>query len=101
MRVVLVCLVLGLACSVGAEPIKWPDGDGKDLVKKNCLICHSGELITGQRLNRKIWAKEVEKMAGWGSPIPEEEKSKLVDYLTKHYSPDAPLPEPERDRFQF
>lgn len=101
-RLLLVPIILVLlVCSANSEPLKWPDGVGKDLIKKNCLICHSGELIMGQRLSSKKWAKEVEKMAGWGSPIPENEKSKLVEYLTKNFSPDVPLPPPDRERFKL
>jgi hypothetical protein len=55
----------------------------------------------GQRLSPETWAKEVEKMAGWGSPIKEVDKKALVEYLSEHYSPEAPLPEPVRERFTW
>ena len=93
-------LLLSTTIALG-EPQKWPEGPGKSLVQRNCLICHSAEIIQGQRLSRDTWLKEVEKMAGWGSPIPAQEREALGDYLFEHYSPDAPLPEPERERIKF
>src|SRR5262249_23202488 len=47
----------------------------------NCLICHSEELTTASRLTRKQWATEVEKMIGWGSPVPEDERPALFEFL--------------------
>ena len=64
----------------------------------SCCFC---TLFWSVRLSRETWLKEVEKMAGWGSPIPAQEREALVDYLFEHYSPDAPLPEPERERIKF
>lgn len=58
-------------------------------LKENCLICHSAELIETQRLTPKQWKAEVEKMVGWGSPIPAEQVQVLIDYLASNYSTDA------------
>lgn len=101
LRISLLFALFATAQMALAEPPKWPEGTGRSLVQRNCLICHSAELIQGQRLSRETWLKEVEKMAGWGSPIPAQEREALVDYLFEHYSPDAPLPEPERERIKF
>ena len=93
-------LLLSTTIALG-EPQKWPEGPGKSLVQRNCLICHSAEIIQGQRLSRDTWLKEVEKMAGWGSPIPADQKSVLVDYLVTHFSAEKPVPAPTRERFLF
>jgi len=93
-------LLLSTTIALG-EPQKWPEGPGKSLVQRNCLICHSAEIIQGQRLSRDTWLKEVEKMAGWGSPIADAEREALADYLSQHYSPETPLAEPERERIKF
>ena len=98
---VSIFVLLVRSAPVWSEPLKWPDGDGRTLVQKNCLICHSGELIQGQRLSKPLWEKEVNKMAGWGSPIPDEQKSVLVDYLVTHFSAEKPVPAPTRERFLF
>lgn len=96
--------VLGLICltsSAAAQPAQLPDGPGQQLLKTNCLICHSHEIIMEQRLSPETWAREVDKMAGWGSPIKEADKKALIDYLTEHFSPEMPLPKPAKERFKF
>lgn len=98
---ILASLILSTTIAALGEPQKWPEGPGKSLVQRNCLICHSAEIIQGQRLSREIWLKEVEKMAGWGSPIADAERETLADYLYQHYSPETPLLKPERERIKF
>lgn len=95
MKLKLAILVLLLSQPLWAVPElpKWPAGPGRDLVKTNCTICHSSDMIAGQRLSSDTWAKEVDKMAGWGSPIPKDQKAKLVEYLTTHFGADQPDPE--------
>lgn len=51
----------------------------------NCLMCHGGEMVDRQRLTPKQWAAEVEKMVGWGAPLPKDEAPRLVAYLSKTY----------------
>jgi len=66
------------------------------LVRENCLICHSGELITTSRLTPKQWKAEVEKMVGWGTPLPKEQQDALIAYLAAEYPATAPPARPAR-----
>jgi mono/diheme cytochrome c family protein len=67
----------------------------KRAMQENCLICHSEELITTARLTEKQWKAEVEKMVGWGSPLPKEQQDPLIEYLASQY-PDTAPPAPLR-----
>ena len=58
-----------------------PAGAGKDVLLRACTSCHSAALITQQRKPPEEWVKTVDKMVGWGAPLPPEEKQTLVDYL--------------------
>ena len=58
-----------------------PPGPGKDVLLRTCTSCHAAALITQQRKPPSEWAKTVDKMVGWGAPLPAEEKQGLVDYL--------------------
>jgi cytochrome c5 len=58
-----------------------PAGPGKDVLLRACTTCHAATLITQQRKPPAEWAKTVDKMVGWGAPLPAEEKQGLVDYL--------------------
>jgi mono/diheme cytochrome c family protein len=100
-RLTILLLWLTLPLSSAPSPFSWPEGAGANLVKANCLICHSGEIIVGQRLSAETWAKEVEKMSSWGSPIAEDQKATLVEYLAKNFAVDTPPVKVEKDRFKF
>ena len=51
----------------------------------NCLMCHTASMAEGQRLTPDQWAAEVDKMIGWGAPVPPEEKDLLAGYLAATY----------------
>jgi cytochrome c5 len=59
-----------------------PVGPGKDVLMRACTSCHAASLIIQQRKTPAEWAKTVDKMVGWGAPLPPEEKQALVDYLS-------------------
>lgn len=65
-------------------------------VTQNCMICHSAELIESQRLTPKQWAAEVEKMVGWGSPLPPEQRESVTAYLAEAHPATASAVEPAR-----
>jgi mono/diheme cytochrome c family protein len=60
------------------------------LFEENCLMCHSEEMTTAQRLSPSQWTAEVEKMIGFGAPVPPEEKTRLTDYLAARFPADKP-----------
>ena len=59
-------------------------------INENCLICHSNELIQTQRLTPAQWKAEVEKMVGWGSPLPAELHVQVIDHLSARYGSSMP-----------
>src|SRR5258708_30500881 len=63
---------------------------------ENCLMCHGEDMTTRQRLTAKQWTAEVEKMAGWGAPLPPDRKQPLIDYLAETYPNTHAAPPPER-----
>lgn len=96
-----IALLLFLGGQLAPEPIPWPEGPGLKVLQQNCLICHSGEIIAGQRLSLEGWVKEIEKMAGWGSPIPPDQKAVLAEYLSSHFSPTTPVGPPKREKIEL
>jgi mono/diheme cytochrome c family protein len=62
---------------------------GKRAFEENCLMCHAAEMAAGQRLTSAQWTTEVDKMIGWGAPLPPELKDDLLAYLTSSFSPSA------------
>jgi mono/diheme cytochrome c family protein len=85
-----------------ASPRQRPDDDddeakeiGRRAFVENCLICHGDDMTTRQRLTAKQWTAEVEKMVGWGAPVPADQRSNLLAYLVSTYSDKTPPPPPD------
>lgn len=99
---------LGLAFGGGPAPARQVAQGDEDAafreavvrrsLEENCLICHTDDMIAGQRLTPAQWKAEVDKMIGWGAPLPKEAAGPLVEYLVKRYSDREPPPVPSRSR---
>jgi len=91
-------LIASLAVAQG-PPKHSPDDEDADMTGRqtfveNCLICHGEEMTTAARLSTKQWTTEVEKMVGWGAPVPPEKKSALLAYLSTSFSDHVAPPPP-------
>jgi hypothetical protein len=63
---------------------------GLQVVKSNCIRCHSPQLITAKRATREGWEGTIRWMQltqGLGDLGKEE--AIILDYLAKHYAPAA------------
>lgn len=69
------------------EPLTLKDSPGVELMKANCLLCHSTEYISTQPpLKRGQWEAEVTKMrVKFAAPISTNSVPELVDYLVRNY----------------
>ncbi len=68
----------------------------KQAFAENCLMCHGEDMTSRQRLTPKQWAAEVEKMVGWGAPLPADRKQPLIDFLAEAYATTTPATTPDR-----
>ncbi|AGA26166.1 c-type cytochrome [Singulisphaera acidiphila] len=91
-----------------APAVQTPPGDSQDkddqemarlALRDNCLICHSEEMVISQRLTQPQWKAEVEKMVGFGSPLPPDQTDTLITYLSEQYSDSTPSALPARIRY--
>ncbi len=69
---------------------KLPDDPARAVLQAKCLICHSGDYVTRQRLTPAQWLKTVEKMRKFGAPLTDDEVKPLADYLGRHWTVDLP-----------
>ena len=67
---------------------KLPDDPAKPLVQGKCMLCHTGDYLTQQRLNEGQWQKTVEKMRKFGSPATDEEVKQMTAYLARYWTQD-------------
>jgi hypothetical protein len=71
-----------------------PDAPARALVQAKCMICHTGEYVTMQRLTEKQWQGTVDKMRKFGSPANDEEAKAMVAYLSQYWKPELPPQRP-------
>ena len=69
-----------------------PGASAKEIFEANCSACHSLDLPTSQRLDRKTWRWVVDDMvnqygATWLTP---EQQETIIDYLAENYGPNRP-----------
>ncbi len=71
---------------------------GQAAFRDNCQMCHAPEMVTRLRLSEKQWGAEIDKMIGWGAPVPPEQKPMLHEYLVHAFSDRKanPVPPPQR-----
>ena len=80
-----VAATLGIA---GEEKIHLKEGPGLDLVRKDCVSCHSLDYIplNSPFLDQKGWEATVAKMQkAYGAPIPQQDTAPIAEYLAKNY----------------
>ncbi len=69
---------------------KLPDEPARAVLQARCLICHTADYVTQQRLTPGQWLKTVEKMRKFGAPLTDDEVKPLADYLGRHWTVDLP-----------
>lgn len=67
-----------------------PADPAKAVLEAKCLICHTGDYVTQQRLTPGQWQKTVEKMRKFGAPLTDDEVKELSAYLGRYWTPDLP-----------
>lgn len=69
---------------------KAPDASepaGAEVVRQDCLACHTEDLLKQQRLTDRQWAKSIDKMRGWGAPTEPGDVDSLAAYLATTHAP--------------
>jgi cytochrome c5 len=75
-----------LAASFGVESNRTADATttkGAALLQARCQSCHDLRLIEQQRLNADGWARELDKMVGWGAALTDSERQMLIEHLAR------------------
>jgi cytochrome c len=96
---------LGLTCSATAQDSDQSNvvadigdvgalysAEGAGVTYDYCASCHSTMLIAQQGQTREGWDELFEWMVEKQGmePIPEEDRTKILDYLETHYNTDRP-----------
>lgn len=62
-----------------------PEGNGAELVRRHCTICHSVNGPSLARQDRAAWTEIVDRMIRWGAPIRAKEREIVIQYLSDHF----------------
>ncbi len=70
-----------------SDTASFKPGPGVETARRYCLTCHSSAYVSTQpHLTTAQWAAEIKKMKNvYGAPIPDDQVSLLVTYLTAEY----------------
>ena len=69
-----------------AAAVGFPDAPGKEVLVTKCFQCHSPNMWTDQRQDRRAWESTLYRMIGRGALWTEEEIKAMADYLGKAYA---------------
>lgn len=73
-----------------------PEGPDAPLVRTRCLTCHGADHVLSQRLTQVGWEREVAKMERWGARLTDDERPRIVAYLTRSVGVQARIARNER-----
>jgi hypothetical protein len=73
-----------------------PEDPARAVVQGKCLICHTADYVTQQRLTPGQWQKTVEKMRRFGAPLSDDEVKLVSGYLGRTWTVDLPEPRPPK-----
>jgi len=65
-----------------------PAGLMVNKVQTTCTECHDANIIIQQRLDKRLWTKEVDKMTKWGALVDPADRDGFIEYLSTHFGPD-------------
>jgi len=68
-------------------PARLPDGAGRAIAERACLVCHSPQLIAQQHKDQASWEKTIATMEKWGAPITPAQHDSLRAYLVSKLGP--------------
>ncbi|MGB9069731.1 MAG: carboxypeptidase regulatory-like domain-containing protein [Candidatus Acidiferrales bacterium] len=74
----------------------YPQGRGRDLFEKTCMVCHGAAFIPFHHWNESQWNAAITLMSSPADPrilpgvLNSQDRQDLVAYFTKNFGPDSP-----------
>ena len=69
--------------------VTLPDGAGKDLVERNCMLCHGLDRVTAVKRSDRGWTDVVHRMAYLGAPVSGDDEKTILSYLDAKFGVQA------------
>jgi hypothetical protein len=68
-----------------SPPAQLPDGPGKEVFEKRCILCHDAAQAVNKRRTREEWERVVDDMVTRGANGTDQELDAITAYLTKYF----------------
>jgi mono/diheme cytochrome c family protein len=65
--------------------VTLPDGPGKDLVEKNCVLCHGLDRVAAVTRSQAGWKAVVDRMKGLGAQLSGDDEKTVLSYLNMKF----------------
>jgi hypothetical protein len=82
-------IMLAAATRAGQGQSKWadmlPDAPGKEIISKNCQLCHTLERVVTSHREKAEWEDLVSQMVDRGCPIDDNDVPKAIAYLAASF----------------
>ena len=80
---------LVVVLTLAAHGQQLPEGPGQAETEKLCKQCHEVARSISPRQDRGGWDKTMTRMSAFGMKATDAEYTAVVDYLVKHFPPEA------------
>jgi cytochrome c5 len=69
--------------------VTLPDGPGKDLVEKNCVLCHGLDRVAAVMRSPVGWSDVLKRMEFYGAPVSAKDEQTIMAYLESEFGADT------------
>jgi mono/diheme cytochrome c family protein len=75
----------GINVPRATKPVSLPDGPGKDVVEKNCVLCHGLDRVAAVKRSSTGWTDVLKRMAFYGAPVSGQDEKAITAYLDANF----------------
>ena len=86
-KLFLLIVLIGFVLSTIPTAIVYAETEGSSLLEERCSVCHPSSRPKSKQKTPEQWEATVNRMMGKGAKLTEEEKTILLDFLSKTYKP--------------
>ena len=73
--------------TTAAQCVELPAGPNRDVVSRECQVCHDLEMVAAANGSREAWNDTLDEMTRYGMRVTPEERAQILDYLATALGP--------------
>jgi cytochrome c5 len=75
----------GINVPRATKPVSLPDGPGKDVVEKNCVLCHGLDRVAAVKRSSTGWTDVLKRMVFYGALVSGQDEKAITAYLDANF----------------